>query len=200
MLEKEIDFLYANNWFQEKYSKNLDNRYPTFKTALNLFLQNNGNNIIETGTIRMMNDWGAGCSTYIFGDFCQKYGKNLYTVDNDPRNIYLSQGFTYEFREHIKYILEDSIQFLEKFEHQIDLLYLDSLDCNPNPGANNDISQNHQLNELKAIHDRLSKDSIILLDDCIFKDGGKCKLTREFLIEKGWTLILDYYQSLWIRI
>lgn len=195
----EYDFLFANNWFQEKYTKKLEDRFSTFKTALNLFLQNDGQIIVETGTVRVIEDWSAGYSTYIFGDFCQKYNKHLYTVDINPANLSVSQNVTQPFKDYITYVLEDSIQFLDKFKLPIDLLYLDSLDCDIDPDANNIIPQTHQLNELKTVYNKLPDHCIILLDDCIFKNGGKCKLTREFLLDKGWTLVFDYHQSLWIR-
>lgn len=195
---EESNFLFANNWFQEKYAEKMEIRkFPTFKTALNIFLQNNGKIIVETGTIRVRDDWGPGYSTYIFGDFCQKYDKHLYTVDNNPGNIAISKELTAPFSGHITYIIDDSIHFLSTFSQHIDILYLDSLDCDPE--ADNTIPQTHQLNELKSVYDKLSNYSIILLDDCQFKNGGKCKLTREFLLDKGWTLIFDHYQSLWIR-
>ena len=196
---KEVDFLFANNWFQVKYAEKMEIRkFPTFKTALNLFLQNNGKIIVETGTIRVRNDWGPGYSTYIFGDFCKRYDKRIYTVDNNPAYMAISKELTAEFSSHIEYVIDDSIHFLSTFAQPIDLLYLDSLDCDPD-AADNPIPQAHQLNELKTIYDRLTKNSIILLDDCQFMNGGKCKLTRNFLLENGWTLIFDHFQSLWIR-
>src|SRR3990167_4060231 len=51
----------------------------------------------------------------------------------------------------------------------------------------------HFLKELKAAEDKLTDQSIIILDDNAWKDGGKCKLTKEYLIEKGWTCLWDDY-------
>lgn len=198
MIKEEIDFLFANNWFQTLYAEKMEIRkFPTFKIALNLFLQNNGKIIVETGTIRVRDDWGPGYSTYIFGDFCKRYNRRLYTVDNNATNIGMAKTLTEDFSGHITYVVDDSIHFLSTFDQPIDLLYLDSLDCDP--VNDNTVPQTHQLNELKTIYDKLPHSCIVLLDDCQFLNGGKCKLTRDFLLSRGWTLIYDFYQSLWIR-
>ena len=116
-----------NDWFYKKYFKNLKKRYFTFKIALNFFLQNGAENIVETGCIRQKNDWGAGNSTYVLGDFCKKYNKQLYTVDNDFDHLELARRETIEFKDSITYELSDSIEYLKNFQHTIGFLYLDSL-------------------------------------------------------------------------
>lgn len=199
-VEELTDFLFANNWFQEKYAqKGEPGKFPTFKAALNLFMQNEGEIIVETGCIRMKDDWGAGYSTYLFGDFCRRYNKRLFTCDINTKNLATCMEITEEFRDNITYIYHDSIDFLKNFKGKIDLLYLDSMDCCEELRADNTEPQKHQCNELRAALDKLSDKSVVLLDDCIFKNGGKCKLTREFLLDNGFVLILEYYQSLWMR-
>lgn len=195
----EVEFLFANNWFQERYVEKMDpGKYPTFKAALNLFLRYGGETIVETGTIRQKDDWGAGYSTYLFGDFCQRYNKKLYSVDNDPKHLAISTEVTAPFKDHITYVLDDSVHFLDKFNSRIDLLYLDSLDCCENPEADNTKPQTHQLHEVQAAYSKLAEHAVILLDDCNFTNGGKCRLARKYLLERSWTLVLEYYQSLWV--
>lgn len=188
-----------NNWFHKKYFQNLDKRYWTFKIALNLFLQRGGQIILETGTIRQKDDWGAGNSTVIFGDFCKEYKKHLYTVDNNRDNLAISQRETLEFRLHISYELSDSLDYLERFDDKIDLLYLDSLDCKEDPNDSNLEAQSHALLELKIALPKLSEKAIILIDDNLFLNGGKTKLCKEFLQSKGWICVMDYKQTLWIK-
>ena len=87
-----IDFLYIHkNWFYKKYFLKLQKRYFTFHIALNCFLQIGGKTIIETGCVRNKNDWGAGNSTVVFGDFCKRY--KYYTQEsninlNKERSMY----------------------------------------------------------------------------------------------------------------
>ena len=93
----------------------------------------------------------------------------------------------------------DSVKFLKEFNQKIDLLYLDSLDC-PLPPEDATEAQTHNLNELKATYDKLHEGSIILIDDNNFENGGKTRLSKQFLLQTGqWLCVLDYGQTLWIR-
>ena len=196
-------FIYWKDWWSDKYRFQIGEgvRYFPFKVALNLFLQRGGMNIVETGTTRAYNDFGgAGMATIFLGDFACRYGKHLWTVDILPEAIALSMGLTMEFAENISYITDDSLNFLEKFNRQIDFLYLDSYDYPIDENEEESLaSQTHQLNEFKAAEDKLHDKSIVLLDDNAWNNGGKCKLTKEYLIEKGWECLIDDFQSLWIK-
>ena len=195
------DFLFIeNDWLYERYS-HLEfvksPKYLTFKAALNLFLQNNGKIIVETGTMRVKDD-PSGCSTLLFGAFCKRYGKKLYTVDNNPQHIEISKQETREFRNYITYVMSDSVEFLSKFKEPIDLLYLDSMDCPVEGDAT--AAQQHQLNEIKAAYPNLHLGSIVLLDDNDFPNGGKTMFAKRYLLGTGyWNCILDHGQSLWIE-
>ena len=197
------DFLFVEeDWLFQRYS-HLEfvksPKYLTFKTALNLFLQNNGQLIVETGTQRMRDDPG-GCSTTLFGAFCAKYGKRLITVDNNPLHLKISMDCTREFRDYISYVLKDSVEFLSEFTGAIDLLYLDSLDC-PLPPADATEAQQHNLNELKAAYKNLHVGSLVLIDDNNFENGGKSWLSKRFLLKSGeFYCILDHGQTLWERV
>jgi hypothetical protein len=91
--------------------------------------------------------------------------------------------------------LGDSVEFLKQFNEEIGLLYLDSLDYEENLQKE---SQEHQLNEIEAAYPKLTQNSIILLDDNDFPNGGKTKLTKEFLLKNNWQCALDHQQSLWV--
>lgn len=173
-------------------------KYYTFKIALNLLLQNNGKIIVETGTQRMIDDPG-GCSTLLFGAFCQRYGKKLFTVDNNQKNIDTSKQATQAYSDHITYVLADSVQFLQTFNRHIDLLYLDSKDCPVTGDATE--AQQQQLNEFLAAENKLSEGSIYLGDDSAFENGGKTRLLKKYLISKPeWRCVLDWGQALWIKV
>jgi predicted O-methyltransferase YrrM len=198
------EFLYERSWFDIKYRNQVGLRYPTTKAALNLLLQRGGGLIVETGTMRLLSNWGDGCSTLLYGDFCKRYGKRVVTVDISPENIAISKEATKDFSDCIEYVIDDSIKYLQKLSSQIkiDLIYLDSMDC-PVVAKENDpslvASQRHNLNEMKATMPHLHDGSIILLDDSGIINGGKSKETKKFLMEAGWVCVYDYYQSLWIR-
>ena len=59
--------------------------------------------------------------------------------------------------------------------------------------------QEHCLKELEAALPNLHKKSIVLIDDNNLAGGGKPRLAREWLLDNGWELLIDYQQTLWIR-
>lgn len=129
------DFIEHTNWFRRKYAARSDGRYPTFQAALNLFLQRGGCTIVETGCVRQVDDFGAGCSTILFSEMAARYDGFLWSVDHTPEFVRLSQDLTSFASEHRSIVLSDSIAFLERgllaqpgFTGSIDLLYLDSFD------------------------------------------------------------------------
>ena len=138
-------------------------------------------------------------STLLFADYVshQKFGI-VYTADILPEAMEQCKIVTAEFKDSISYIVEDSISFLKRYTgSEIDLLYLDSLDYPL--GGDPTECQEFQLKEFKTIEDKLSPKCVVLLDDNNLPGGGKTKLTKEYLIEKGWTCVLDYQQSVFIR-
>lgn len=192
--------------FFEKYKEGLalGGRDQTMQKALELLLEKKKTEgiIVETGTTRMQNDWGGGMSTLVFGDFCKQNNFHLFTVDNNPDALYVAQSVTEEFKTYITYVENDSALFLKYFNQGIDLLYLDSMDCPEydSPLSTNLLkSQVHQVIELESAWDKLSSDPIILLDDNAFPNGGKTRLSKVFLGERGFTEIMGGKQSLWIR-
>ena len=187
----------------EKYTEGLtiSKRLETMKKALELLEERGGKIIVETGTIRQENDWGAGMSTLLWGDYASKHGGHVFTVDINPEAIAVCQKVTDEFKDHINYVTNDSLEFLTNFNQKIDLLYLDSMDCPEYDAPDSPVlvaSQEHQLKEMKLAIDKLVDHPIILLDDNDFENGGKTKLTKRYLIENGFTEVLSGKQSLWI--
>ena len=199
------DFIKWNDWWSLKYRFKMGEgvRYFTTKIALNLFHFRKGTNIIETGTIRALDDiGGGGYSTLLYGDYAQYYDKKFWTVDILPEAIELSKKETEGFNANTNFVISDSVTFLKDFPEKIDLLYLDSMDCPENDEPDSPrllASQEHQLNEIKAAWDKLTDKSVILLDDNNFTNGGKCKLTIQFLLEQGWTPLLADKQVLFIK-
>ena len=198
------DFLQVKSWFENKYKEKSASRYVTFKLALNLFLQRHGHTIVELGTTKHEDDWGAGMGTLLFAEAIGKYGGKIYTVDNYLPHIEACKRVTSEWADKIKYVYSDSLEFLrgfkEKYDSKVDLLYLDTLDypLTPQEGAV-EPCQEHQLEELKLAYPNLSSNAVVLLDDNDLPGGGKTRLSKEFLFKKGWHLLADEQQSLWVR-
>ena len=229
MEQKVKDFIFSGSEFEKRYFDPSGLRYWGFKVALNLFLQRKGRTILETGCARQVDDWGAGMSTVIFGYFAKKFGINLHTVDNNPEALKVAKELTKEYQDFISYNEQDSIDFLKTIDFTIDLLYLDSFDypdgiLSRMYGEATDIVkalqdlkelpdkefdeiygdivahyQKHQLLEYQIIEDKLSPNASVFLDDNNLTGGGKTRLTKEYLLTKGWVNLIDGYQSLWIR-
>lgn len=201
------DFLFSGNWFEKKYKDLSSGRYPTFKGALNLIHQGKMTPkeeliIVETGTTRFPDDWGAGMSTILFGDYLKHYGGRLYTVDISKDNIETCKKITKEFSNFIEYVVADSHEFLSNFHQKIDLLYLDSLDypLKPEEGPV-EVCQQHQLREYELAKHKLTGNwSVVLLDDNDLPEGGKCKLTKHRLLEDLFINVVDTQQSLWLNL
>lgn len=189
----------VSNWYSENYKNKSSLRFDSFRLALELTYNNTDNPIIfETGTLRLENDFGAGYSTYIFGECVSKFGGNVITVDISNNNINTCMNITKKFSDRITYIVDDSLNTLKNYTGYIDLLYLDSYDC-PIEGDATE-SQLHNLAEFKLGEKFLHKTSVILIDDINFENGGKAKLTHEYMKENNYTLLYARQQSVWMKI
>jgi hypothetical protein len=191
----------------EDFKGRLANRYVTFELSVQWFKEHRGCIIVETGCVRLEDDWGgAGMSTIVFDHVIQKEKLRLagtthlepkfYSVDLDEKNVSLARNLTKE----AEISVGDSVAFLEDFHGSIDLLYLDSYDCDPE--GDSTPAQEHQLAEVRASLPKMALHSAILLDDRgdpPFPGGGKTRLSEEYLRDKGWVSLWTGYQSLWVR-
>ena len=173
-------------------------RYQTFATVLSLLYDSKAKILLETGTARYgetecLRD---GCSTILFGHFARITGAKLYSVDISEENCKAAKAVTEEFGDSVEIIHSDSITYIEQFDKGlVDFLYLDSYDFfedDPEP------SQEHHLKEIQAAYNKIHKGTVILLDDCNMKFGGKCKLVDIFLRASGWTLVQLGYQRVYL--
>ncbi len=192
-----MNFLELNSWFDKKYREGLRGRFYTMRTALNLLYLKPRHNIVETGCQRLPDDWGSGNSTYIFAEFVDMYRGHLSTIDINRENIDACKKITEQFAGRVEYFCADSLTILPAMTAPVDLLYLDSLDV-PEIGDAS-AGQRHNWEELKAAERLLAPGSIVLLDDNNMANGGKTKFTKLYLEARGFKLILDWDQSLWIK-
>ena len=178
------------------YKTSMDGRYETFYTAFELLQQLPNHNIIETGCVRMKDDWGAGYSTVLFGEFCKIYGGKVITIDNSENHMNICKKLTENLSNNIIYIVNDSLLELEHTSFKIDLLYLDSMDIDLN--GDRLPSQIHNLLEFKVAEKFLHDKSIVLIDD-YFDGNGKGKLTQIYMLNTGWSLIKCKQQQLFVK-
>lgn len=178
------------------YRARVHDRWPTFQIALNWLAQAGGKVVVETGCLRH-DSFQDGYSTVLLGESCKRIGAKLFSVDIALAHVEVARRKTAEFGDTVSVTVGDSISFLKGFGHRIDLLYLDSFDYDPN---NPFLAQNHVLEELRAAFPLLAPRACVLIDDNDSRGGGKGELGKQFLRENGFTCILDFFQSCWVRI
>lgn len=200
-------FWIQNDWMAKEFDRLQvvhSPHYLTFKAALTLFMQFDGNLIVETGSMRVRDDPG-GAYTLLWGAFCKRYEKRLITIDLSPEVTNVCKEATTGYADYITYVTQDSIEFLRSFNEPIDLLFLDSMDCpipiegQAMPSAEE--AQRHNLEEFKVAERNLHKNSLLLMDDNNFPNGGKPWATKNYLLtQPDWICVLDYAQSLWMKV
>ena len=179
--------------FINYYNNPKNIRFESFKFALTEAKKRGHKTIVETGVARgktkffFINkvNWLDGMSTLIFSDYAKLVGGFLYSCDIEKKNIENAKKFTKKNSSFIKFIQDDSLNFLKNFDKKIDFLYLDSLD-----GQFKNAS-NHQLNEIKFAEKKLHNESLVLLDD----KGQKTNLSIEYMINNKFKIINETKQQ-----
>lgn len=166
-------------------------RSKTFDIALRELHKRFGDNpvnIVETGTIRQLNDRGDGWSTAVWDAYIKEFGGRVWTCDINENHIGTCIEVTRN-SPNIKYVVDDSINFLKNFQEEIHLLYLDSYDTG---GSDENIFNAcfHQLKEIVVVLKKLHPKALIMLDDVPqdFKNG-KGELSIPFIIGNGFEII-----------
>ncbi len=180
-------------------SNNIHNfRKTTFEKALYLLELTQAKVIVETGTARYgtKNLDGDGGSTIIFGYWSFLNHAHMYSVDISAEAVANATTAIAAYKEYVHVIKNDSVEFLRNFSQKIDFLYLDSFDFDEN---NPDPSQQHHLREIEAAYDKLAPKAIVMIDDCKLAHCGKCRLVIDFLLKKGWNVVADEYQIIFMR-
>jgi len=159
--------------------------------------------IVETGCQRVDHgplSWGDdGCSTLIFNQFSNRHNGKTISIDISSTNIEYAKSLN---RGSGKFIASDSVKYLQSFEttDQIDLLYLDSYDFEPNSPK---LSQQHHLNELQSVYESLKSGCLILIDDADTNfDGsmfGKASLVIDFFESINLPPVIKSYQVLYVK-
>ena len=203
------------SWFNQ-ISPKLGIREITFRKTFDFLETQTGPiKIVETGCLRQPGNWaGDGQSTLLFSKYCEYRGHDSFvlTVDINSNATAACKNLV---GGNVKIYTEDSVNFLYKLSLQlspgdISLFYLDSYDVdfdNPYPSAA------HHLKELVSIRPLLTKDTLIVIDDCPLtsrlgmdqderlklispvKIGGKGFLVAEYFQAIGGSVVFSNYQA-----
>lgn len=150
--------------------------------------------IVETGCLRILGNWADGQSTLLWDKFVNYYDGKVVSVDIEEKHCKVARDVT---SKKTSVYCEDSVTFLDRFHEasDIDLLYLDSFDCDP---SNVHPSAFHHMKELCAIYGKLSKGTMIMVDDTP-GISGKGMYIHDFMNNLGKDTIISGFQKAWIR-
>ena len=168
-------------------------RFASFKFALNEAKRRNHKVVVETGVARgkvkflffSKINWKDGMSTMILSDYAKHVNGELHSCDINKKYVSNAQKFVKKNKLFVNFYIKDSLNFLLEFPKKIDFLYLDSLD-----GQFPNASQ-HQLIEIMNAKDKLSKNSLVLLDD----KGSKTNLSIDYMINNNFKIINETDQQ-----
>ena len=177
-------------------------RRDMFRRCLKILDLTNAQMIVETGTSRegLAGSKSNGAATLVFGKWAKMNGAYLHSVDISKESIAesMKEVKAQGLESHVALHLSDSVAFLKDFEKKVDFLYLDSYDYSLDPEIQLK-SQEHHLNEFKAIEQKLHHNSVVLIDDCDLPNGGKGKLVVEYMLNNQWKILKKEYQILLAR-
>jgi hypothetical protein len=146
--------------------------------------------IVETGCVRSPDDWGAGFFGYLAGAWLHKRKGTLTSVDLDLNHLNKARDICRDWKGN--FIFSDSVAYLKARETPIDVLYLDSLDCDmPNHA-------DHALAEFQAAENKLTNKSLVIYDDTVYAGQwqGKGAKAIPYMLDKGWKIQASGYQTI----
>jgi len=214
------------NWFETIASRlqvRRDSFYKIFKYLDNL---PDPIIIVETGCLRIKNNFSDGQSTLLFDKYTQfrKNKAKVFTVDIDPNATKIckenvSGNVSIHTGDSVKYLNELVEEFI-KNKSEVSMFYLDSFDCD---WKSPEQSSQHHLKELVSIKKILKKDTLVVVDDSpiigylqqsqVKKDSfdlirpglvpgptisGKGSLVHEYAVHVGAKMLFSNYQTGWV--
>jgi len=181
--------------------------------------------IVETGCLRVKDNFLDGQSTLIFDKYTLSRGENskVFTVDISKES---TENCKKAVSENVEITTEDSVRYLNNLSNnflknktKVSMFYLDSFDVDwryPYPSAA------HHLKELTAINKILRPETLVVVDDSpangnlshtddskkgtweVLKSpppsiGGKGFLVHEYASHVRANLLFSHYQAGWIN-
>lgn len=195
--------------FESQWVPRLGPRSHTFRAMFEFLAGKSprGHFILETGCARERDNWeGDGQSTFMFDRFAAEHAGEVCTVDLDASACAYARSVVGSCTT---VHLGDSVTFLHGMAGKllregraIDLLYLDSFDCDP---ANPTPSALHHLKELCAISPALGGGTLVVVDDSFHQLRGFRNERNEFILleDQGiWgkaRYVAEYFQQVGIK-
>ncbi len=182
---------------------NFGKRRDTFRKTLELLSDRKAKVLVETGTARhgLKGAKSNGASTVVFAKWAKLNAATLYSVDISEKSINAAKAEINHqgLNDYVEWHQQDSLEFLAEFKQPVDFLYLDSYDYHKEDTAIQVVSQQHHLAEFKAIEPQLHRRTFVLIDDCGLPNGGKGKLAIEYMLARGWRVLVEDYQVILTR-
>ena len=155
--------------------------------------------IIETGTLRKIDNWKDGQSARLFTEFVDAYGGRVRSVDIDASACEIAK--TLLPSDQFSVDCSDSVTWLQQLNDldNVDLFYLDSWDVK---WKDDSPSAEHHLREFQAIEPHLQPGTVVAIDDNSRKLNtnqrtGKGRKIVEYLDSMGKHPIYDGYQIIY---
>jgi predicted O-methyltransferase YrrM len=185
------------------FKHNFGKRRITFAKTLKLLDENKAKIMVETGTSRkgIRGSKKDGAATIVFGKWAKENEAVLHSVDISEDSVTGSQQEVnkQDLADVVTVHLNDSLKFLKEFDQPVDFLYLDSYDYSKKDKEIQIKSQEHHLKEFQIIENQLHDKSIVLIDDCKLPGGGKGKMVVDYMLDKGWKILINRYQILLVK-
>lgn len=187
-------------FFFERFYPHLEKRAESFRFMLEYLerLSHRPVSIVETGCIRMPDDWGAGQSTLIFDAWAGRNESRFLSVDINPTNCEFARKQLVSSMSKVEN--SDSLVVLQRLateaKQSIDLLYLDSYDVDWNDPSPSGL---HHLKELCAVRSALRPGALVVVDDHRNEQGqlGKSLHVVDFMKSIGAKTAFEGYQIGW---
>jgi hypothetical protein len=173
---------------------------PFILSAIDLLRKMGGQTIVEIGSMRQpmrhsLEEFNPNCCNDGHSTlFWASTGMNFHSIDINPDCARIA-GEACAALPNAHVYCGDGIAFLQEFDQQIDLLFLDAWDV----VEGCDFAGGH-LRAYQAARDKMAPNSIILIDDTDVKFGGKGRLAIPAIIRDGFDLVLVGRQTMLIRV
>ncbi len=181
-------------YFWPQLGKRAEGFDVLFKTAQSL---DRSVLVVETGCLRVPGNWeGDGQSTFMFDALVRSCGGALFSIDVSNESVdsarRVCSSATQLIENHSVSALHALAGIVSK---QIDLLYLDSFDLDPeNPLP----SAIHHALELTAVRPLIGRGTVVCVDDyAVGETGGKGMIVDRFLSNIRAQVLYSGYQKVW---
>ncbi len=186
-----IDPENIDGYLQERLSKE-GLEYTTLAAALKLLSERNMQTIVKTGT----EEYGNQGSTAVLSHWAYDHHAGVFSIDTNKERLSQIQESCALYSNNVSFILEDPVCYLINFPKQIDFLYLNNSSLfKSNPSS----ADKQTLDELIAAYDKLTKKSVIMIDNYNNQEAMKENLVVKYLLKRGWYLHTNRRQAIFCK-